>query len=44
MSLSLIDILTFGIFFIVVIGISLYKSREEKDSEDYFLAGRGLGL
>ncbi|MFH1738038.1 MAG: solute:sodium symporter family transporter, partial [bacterium] len=44
MNLSLIDILTFGGFFALVIGISLYKSREEETSEDYFLAGRGLGF
>ncbi len=44
MTLSLIDILTFCGFFALVIGVSLYKSREEKNSEDYFLAGRGLGL
>jgi len=29
-------------FFIVVIGVSLFKSRKETSSEDYFLAGRGL--
>lgn len=44
MSLGWIDILAFGSFFVVVIGISLYKSRDEKTSKDYFLAGRGLGL
>ncbi|MEN8154249.1 MAG: solute:sodium symporter family transporter [Acidobacteriota bacterium] len=44
MSLGLIDILAFGGFFVLVIGISLYKSRDEKTSKDYFLAGRGLGL
>ena len=44
MSLTWIDAVTFGTFFILVIGISLYKSRDEKSTSDYFLAGRGLGL
>ena len=44
MSLNLFDLSAFVGFFAIVIGISLYKSREEKTSEDYFLAGRGLGL
>jgi len=43
MALSLTDILTFVGFFAVVIGISLYKSRNESSSADYFLAGRSLG-
>ncbi len=43
-KLTWFDILTFVGFFALVIGISLYKSREEKTSQDYFLAGRGLGL
>lgn len=42
MNLNLTDILVFLAFFLVVIGISLFKSRHEKNSEDYFLAGRGL--
>jgi SSS family solute:Na+ symporter len=44
MELSLFDIFTFCAFFAAVIGVSLYKSRQEETSEDYFLAGRGLGL
>jgi SSS family solute:Na+ symporter len=44
MSLTPFDLAMFGAFFAVVIGISLYKSRQEKSSEDYFLAGRGLGF
>ena len=31
------------VFFAVVVGVSLWKSRREQDSEDYFLAGRNLG-
>lgn len=36
------DLLVFILFFAVVVGVSLYKSRIEKTSEDFFLAGRGL--
>ena len=42
MELNLTDILVFVAFFAVVIGVSLFKSRKETSSEDYFLAGRGL--
>lgn len=42
MELSIFDILVFVAFFAVVIGVSLFKSRKESSSEDYFLAGRGL--
>ncbi|MFH1964533.1 MAG: sodium/solute symporter [Acidobacteriota bacterium] len=42
MNLQVMDILIFLIFFAVVVGVSLFKSRREKSSEDYFLAGRGL--
>ncbi|MBN2028927.1 solute:sodium symporter family transporter [bacterium] len=44
MTLNWIDILMFCGFFALVIGISLSKSREEKDSKDYFLAGRALSF
>jgi len=42
MELSMLDIAIFVGFFAIVIGVSLYKSRKETNSEDYFLAGRGL--
>lgn len=42
MELAVFDIVIFVSFFAVVIGVSLFKSRREKNSEDYFLAGRGL--
>jgi len=42
MDLSAFDIIIFVCFFALVIGISLFKSRNEANSEDYFLAGRGL--
>ncbi len=42
MDLSVMDIGVFALFYGVVIAVSLYKSRQEKNSVDYFLAGRGL--
>ncbi len=42
MELSFIDIGLFLLFFSIVIGTSLYKSRKEETGEDFFLAGRGL--
>lgn len=42
MSLSPLDIAIFVLFYGAVVGVSMYKSRKEKNSEDYFLAGRGL--
>ncbi len=42
MNLQWVDVLVFVLFYGVVLFYSLYKSRKEKSSEDYFLAGRGL--
>ncbi len=42
MALNFLDIAIFIIFFAVVIGISMFKSRKEENEEDFFLAGRGL--
>ncbi|MCK4343139.1 MAG: solute:sodium symporter family transporter [Phycisphaerae bacterium] len=42
MELTLLDGVAFVAFIAVVIGVSLYASRKEENSEDYFLAGRGL--
>lgn len=42
MNLSWIDILMFLTFFGIVVSVSMYKSRKEKTSEDFFLASRGL--
>ena len=42
MEFSLLDVSCFIAFLMVVIGISLYASRKEETTEDYFLAGRGL--
>jgi len=42
MELTVLDIGVFMAFFAVVIGVSMYKSRREKTSEDFFLASRSL--
>ncbi len=42
MSLSAIDILVFAAFYGLVLGVSLWKSRGRRTSEDYFLGGRRL--
>ena len=42
MELGFLDIIVFVVFFGIVIGVSMYKSRREKTGEDFFLAGRGL--
>lgn len=42
MTLSYIDGITFAIFIAVVVGVSLYVSRREHNTGDYFLAGRNL--
>lgn len=42
MQISIIDALIILCFFACVITLGLFKSRKEKTSEEYFLAGRGL--
>ncbi len=42
MVFSVLDIIVFIAFVVAVITTGLLKSRHEKTSEDYFLAGRGL--
>jgi len=42
MELTAFDGLAFVVFIAVVIGVSIYASRKEDSSEDYFLAGRSL--
>ncbi len=42
MTLNFLDIFVFLAFVVAVISIGILKSRHEKTSEDYFLAGRGL--
>jgi SSS family solute:Na+ symporter len=41
-ELTFIDVITFVGFIAVVVAVSLYASRREKTTEDYFLAGRRL--
>jgi SSS family solute:Na+ symporter len=40
--MTVLDFVVFFVFYTSVIGISLYKSRNEKTGEDFFLAGRQL--
>ncbi|MBN2129445.1 MAG: sodium/solute symporter [Sedimentisphaerales bacterium] len=42
MELNPLDVLVFLGFIVAVVTVGLLKSRHEKTSEDYFLAGRGL--
>jgi SSS family solute:Na+ symporter len=42
MELSWFDLAAFIGFIVFVVGVSLYASRSEDSSEDYFLAGRNL--
>ena len=42
MKLSWTDLLVFLAFYGLVFGVSLWKSRRERDAADYFLAGRNL--
>ncbi len=42
MQLSPIDIFVFVVFIMAVVTVGIVMSRGEKDSESYFLAGRGL--
>jgi SSS family solute:Na+ symporter len=41
-ALSQADLVSFFGFMALVVGVSLYASRKEESSQDYFLAGRGL--
>ncbi|MBU4459334.1 MAG: solute:sodium symporter family transporter, partial [Verrucomicrobia bacterium] len=42
MKLGWFDIAVFVAFYALIFGVSLWKSRREASSEDYFLAGRSL--
>jgi SSS family solute:Na+ symporter len=42
MQFHILDTVVLVAFFALVLGTSMIKSRREKTSEDYFLAGRGL--
>jgi solute:Na+ symporter, SSS family len=41
-SLAAVDVLVFAAFYALVLGVSLWKSRGRRTSEDYFLGGRQL--
>ena len=43
MTLTLLDTIIFAAFITAVVTVGLLKSRRERDSESYFLAGRALG-
>ena len=40
--MGMLDIVVFVVFVACVVGVGLYKSKNEQSGEDYFLAGRGL--
>src|SRR3954463_11742289 len=42
LSLSPVDLLIIGIYFLMVLGIGLYLKRFTKTGEDFFLAGRDM--
>jgi len=42
MELAIVDVVVFLVFLVAVIAVGISVSRHEKDSESYFLAGRGL--
>ncbi|MGQ9590863.1 MAG: sodium:solute symporter family transporter [Planctomycetota bacterium] len=42
MDLSVVDVVVFVAFSATVVSVGMLKSRRERDSESYFLAGRGL--
>jgi SSS family solute:Na+ symporter len=42
MELNVFDVSVFLVFIGIVVAFSIFKSRKEKTSEDYFLASRGL--
>jgi SSS family solute:Na+ symporter len=41
-KLSILDVVVFVGFYIIVVGVSMYKSRRENTGEDFFLASREL--
>ena len=43
-SLETLDWIVIGLYFLVLLGIAWWVMRQEnKDTEDYFLAGRDVG-
>ena len=41
--LAPVDLAIIAVYFVMVFGIGFYFSRQERTSEDYFLAGRNIG-
>jgi solute:Na+ symporter, SSS family len=41
-DLETIDLVIIGVYVAMVVGVGFYVGRNKKDSEDYFLAGRGM--
>lgn len=41
-SFSMFDVVVFVAFLVVVVAVGMWQGRGERDSESYFLAGRGL--
>lgn len=42
LSLSVIDLIVIGLYFVMVLGIGFYLKRYTKTGEDFFLAGRDM--
>lgn len=42
MAITLLDVIVFVVFILIVVAFAMYKSRKESTGEDYFLASRGL--
>ncbi len=42
-TLGFVDIATIGIYLLLVVAVGFYFSRKERNSTDYFLAGRNVG-
>lgn len=42
LSLSVIDLIVIGVYFVMVLGIGFYLKRYTKTGEDFFLAGRDM--
>jgi solute:Na+ symporter, SSS family len=42
-AVATLDLVIIGIYFAIVFGIGLYFARRERNSEQYFLAGRDVG-
>src|ERR1700724_1265301 len=42
-TLAPVDLVIIAVYFVMVFGIGFYFSRKERNSEEYFLAGRNIG-